>query len=210
MAMTMDMDSPAYPVRFDVTRAESQSRLTNFPIGIGTTIRSILLIPHFIILYFFQLLANLIYLIATFAILFTGRYPEGMRNLYVSYLRWTSNTYSYLASLHDKYPPFSTDATEGYPVTLDVDRAESLSRILNFPFLGLVIKFILLIPHYIVLIFLVLVAFIAVVIAQFAILFSGSFPAGMHSFVVGVGRWNQRLTAYQYALTDKYPPFSMN
>ena len=51
-------------------------------------------------------------------------------------------------------------------------------------------------------------AFVVVFIAQFAILFSGSFPEGMHTFVVGVGRWSTRVNAYLYALTDKYPPFS--
>jgi hypothetical protein len=210
MAVAMGMDTPSDPIRFDITRAESQSRLTNFPLGIGATIRGILLIPHFIILYFFQILAQLIYLIATFAILFTGRYPEGMRNLFVGYQRWTSNVYGYFASLYDKYPPFSTDAVADYPLLLDIPPVEKLSRILNFPILGLILKTILLIPHYICVIFLVIIGFLVVFIAQFAILFTGSFPAGMHSFVTGVGRWNLRITAYQLALTDKYPPFSMD
>ena len=46
-------------------------------------------------------------------------------------------------------------------------------------------------------------------IAQFAILFTGSFPEGMHRFVIGVGRWSTRTNAYNVALTDKYPPFSL-
>ncbi|HLF78392.1 MAG TPA: DUF4389 domain-containing protein [Dehalococcoidia bacterium] len=211
MAVAMGMDTaPEYPVRFNIVRPASQSRLTNFPLGIGTLIRGILLIPHLVILYFLQILAQLVFLIATFAILFTGRYPEGMRNLYVGYLRWTANVYGYFGSLFDNYPPFSTDPQADYPLTLEIDRAESLSRLLNFPFIGLIIKFILLIPHYVCLFFLSIVGFLAVFIAQFAILFSGSFPEGMHSFVTGVGRWNMRLSAYQYSLTDKYPPFSLN
>jgi hypothetical protein len=31
----------------------------------------------------------------------------------------------------------------------------------------------------------------------------------MHGFVVGVGRWYNRITAYAFGLTDKYPPFSL-
>ncbi len=46
-------------------------------------------------------------------------------------------------------------------------------------------------------------------VAQFAILFTGSFPGSMHGFVVGVGRWYNRITAYAFGLTDKYPPFSL-
>ena len=58
--------------------------------------------------------------------------------------------------------------------------------------------------------FLLLVAYVVLIIALFAILFTGSFPAGMHKFMVGVCRWCTRVNAYLYALTDKYPPFSMS
>jgi hypothetical protein len=176
-----------YPVRFTVNRPEKQSRITNFPLFIGSFIRSILLIPHFIILYFFQLAAHVLWFIATFAILFTGRYPKGMFDFYVGYQRWLSNAYAYFASLYDAYPPFGMDAQQGYPLALDVIYPENLSRILNFPILGWIIKSVLLIPHLIVLSFLMVVAFIIVFIAQFAILFS-----------------------YLYSLTDRYPPFSLS
>jgi hypothetical protein len=47
-------------------------------------------------------------------------------------------------------------------------------------------------------------------IAQFAVLFTGSFPQGMHGFMAGVLRWSARVNAYLYALTDRYPPFSLD
>lgn len=199
----------AYPVRLTVQRPDAQSRLTNFPLFIGTFIRFILAIPHLAILYFFQILADVVYLIATVAILFSGRYPEGLLRLHVGYLRWGANVYGYLGHLYDAYPPFSTSPQE-YPLQLEVDSPPSSSRLLNFPILGLIIKFVLTIPHLIVLAFLMLIVYIVIFIAQFAILFSGSFPAGMHSFVVGVSRWYVRVYAYQYAVTDRYPPFSLS
>ena len=206
----MTSDAPDYPVRFDVARPASQSRLTNFPLGIGFIIRSLLLIPHLIILYFLQFLATLLYLIATFAILFTGKYPEGMYNFFVGYMRWSANVYGYLLSLFDRYPPFSMDEQPDYPLTFQAAYPESSSRLLNFPlFIGLTIKYILLIPHLIILSFLFIAAVVIVFIAKFAILFSGSFPEGMHGFVVGVGRWYNRTIAYAFGLTDKYPPFSL-
>lgn len=204
----MTSDTVDYPVRFDITRDATQSRLTNFPLFIGFLIRSILLIPHFIILYFMQIVAGVIYFIATFAILFTGSYPAGMFNFYVGYTRWTANVYAYLFHLFDKYPPFSLDAQE-YPLTFSVEYPPTLSRLLNFPLLiGLFIKLVLVIPHLIILVFLFLAAMVVVFIAMFAILFTGSFPEGMHTFVVGVVRWSMRVNAYTYGLTDKYPPFS--
>jgi hypothetical protein len=201
---------PDYPVRFTIDRPEKQSRITNFPLGIGFFIRSIILIPHFVILYFFQIAAYLVYFIASIVILFTGRYPEGLFNFFVGYTRWTMNVYSYLLSLFDAYPPFSMDQQPGYPAVLEVDYLAEKSRLLNFPVLGLFIKFLLTIPHLIILFFLSLVAMLVVFIAQFAILFTGSFPAGMHGFVTGVGRWYTRVQGYTYALTDRYPPFSMD
>ena len=206
----MTSDAPDYPVRFDVARPASQSRLTNFPLGIGFFIRAILLIPHFIILYFLQIVATLIYFIATFAILFTGKYPEGMFNFFVGYMRWSANIYGYLLSLLDRYPPFSLDEQPDYPLKFQAAYPERSSRLLNFPlFIGLAVKFILLIPHLIIVWFLYMAAVIVVFVAQFAILFTGSFPEGMHGFVVGVGRWYNRITAYAFGLTDKYPPFSL-
>ena len=204
----MTSDTVDYPIRFDITRDAAQSKLTNFPLGIGTFIRAILLIPHLIILYFIQIAAAIVYFIATFAILFTGSYPAGLFNFYVGYTRWNSNVYGYLFHLYDKYPPFGMDAKE-YPLTLTVEYPETLSRWLNFPlFIGLSIKFVLTIPHIVILFFLYIAAIVIVFIAQFVILFTGSFPEGMHTFVVGVGRWGTRVNAYAYGLTDAYPPFS--
>jgi len=208
--MTTGTETAAnYPLRFNVERPASQSRLTNFPLGIGTFIRYILLIPHIVVLFFVGLIAALLYFIATFAILFTGVYPRGMYNFVSGNLRWGANVGAYINSLIDKYPPFSTEAQD-YPVTIDFDYPERSSKLLNFPILAIYVKVLLLIPHIIALVFLGIAVFLVVFIAKFAILFTGSFPEGMHRFVVGVTRWQLRTQAYQLGLTDKYPPFSMD
>ena len=73
-----------------------------------------------------------------------------------------------------------------------------------------IVKWFLAIPHYIILFFLYIAAFFCVIAAWFAILFTGRYPKGLFDFIVGVGRWSNRVTAYAFVLTtDKYPPFSL-
>ncbi|MEE8346735.1 MAG: DUF4389 domain-containing protein [Dehalococcoidia bacterium] len=52
-------------------------------------------------------------------------------------------------------------------------------------------------------------AAVALVISWFAILFVKRFPRGLFGFIVGVRRWQYRVSAYVGLLTDEYPPFSL-
>ena len=71
-------------------------------------------------------------------------------------------------------------------------------------------KWLLAAPHYVVLAVLYVGAVVAVVIAWFAILFTGRFPRPIFDYLVGVGRWTNRVTAYAFLLmTDQYPPFRL-
>jgi len=52
---------------------------------------------------------------------------------------------------------------------------------------------------------------VAAIIAWFAILFTGRFPRGLFDYMVGVGRWTDRVSAYAFMLTtDEYPPFRLS
>jgi hypothetical protein len=186
-----------YPVRFDVEYPERLSRWKIF-------VKWILAIPHFIIVYLLQAVASVLVFIAFFAILFTKKWPRGLFDFTVQIERWTANVAAYaLLFQRDEYPPFSGEPGQ-YPLTLDIEYDENLSRWMIF------VKWLLVIPHLVVLLLLLIAAYVVLFIAFFAILFTGRYPRGMFDFIVGVSRWYWRVNAYSYLLmTDRYPPFSL-
>jgi hypothetical protein len=70
-------------------------------------LRLILAIPQLIVFAILTIAAIVVAVIAWFAILFTGSYPESLRTFTVDVLRWGLRLESYLLLLHDQYPPFA-------------------------------------------------------------------------------------------------------
>jgi len=82
------------------------------------------------------------------------------------------------------------------------------SRLFAIPFIGGLLRYILLIPHLIVLSLLgIVVGFVSAVIISLIALFTGRIPQWGYNLVGGYIRWSTRLQAYFFGLTDKYPPF---
>jgi hypothetical protein len=69
--------------------------------------RLILIIPHVIVLFFLLIAWFVTALIGWFAVLFTGRYPEGLWRFGEGVMRWALRVEAYLLLMHDEYPPFS-------------------------------------------------------------------------------------------------------
>ena len=139
--------------------------------------------------------------IAWFAILFTGRHPEGLWSLAAFYLRWRTRAVAYTALLVDDYPPFGEGA---YPVELLFGPpAQRRDRV------RVAFRVVLALPHLVLVCLLSLAWGLTSVIAWLAILFTGRYPRGLYRFAVGVLRWNLRVESYLLLLHDAYPPFSL-
>ena len=136
-------------------------------------------------------------------LLFRKKYPRWWYDWNLQLTRFTNRIAVYFALMDDHYP--STDEEQAVHLNFPYPDAEhDLSQGLPL------VKWLLAIPHYVVLFFLYIAALFVVIAAWFAILFTGRFPRGMFEFLVGVGRWTNRVIAYAHVLvTDRYPPFRL-
>src|SRR6516164_3961643 len=70
-------------------------------------IKWLLAIPHYIVLFFLDLASFFVVIVAWFAILFTGRYPQGMFGFVEGVIRWNVRVTAYTLTLvTDRYPPY--------------------------------------------------------------------------------------------------------
>jgi Domain of unknown function (DUF4389) len=73
-------------------------------------VKWLLVIPHVIALLFVGIANQVVLLIAWFAVLSTGKWPEAMRDFVVGFLRWSTQVNAYFYLMTDKYPPFALKA----------------------------------------------------------------------------------------------------
>jgi hypothetical protein len=144
--------------------------------------------------------ACVVSLIAWFAILFTGRHPDGLWRLASFYLRWRVHAIAYMTLLRDEYPPFGGGP---YPAELGLSMPDKRDR------LTVAFRFFLALPHLFVLWLLSLAWAFTTAIAWVLILFTGRYPVTLYGFAIGVLAWSVRVEAYMLLLRDEYPPFTL-
>jgi hypothetical protein len=187
----------------------------------------ILAIPHYIVLFFLHIAVVVVFVIAFFAILITGKYPRALFDFSVGVERWRWRVFFYALTVvgTDKYPPFSLQPKPDYPADLTVDYPEHLSR-------GLVLIkwWLLAIPQYVMIlafftagavqiqlhpgewISVPLLSLVSLLLtfAVVALVLTGRYPKGVYDFVLGLNRWAIRVGVYAALLRDEYPPFRLD
>jgi hypothetical protein len=199
----MDGPAQAYPatMRFDPPERIAHWR---------PLVHWLLVIPHLVVVYVLQIVAEVLAIVSWFIVLFTGRLPAGIAGFQAMYLRYALRTMTYAAFMREEYPPFTFATTPADPGDDARARVELTPALTDRNRLTTAFRVILVIPHAIVLALLWIAAAVVVVIAFFAVLFTGRWPAGLRDFVLGVARWWLRVDAYVLLLTDEYPPFSLD
>ena len=90
-------------VHLDIAYPDAGADLNRFM----PLIKWLLAIPHYIVLLILEIIALIVTIIAWFAIIITGKYPEGMFNFVVGVARWSNRVTAYAFMLAtDRYPPF--------------------------------------------------------------------------------------------------------
>jgi hypothetical protein len=186
--------NPRYPVRLDVEYPDQLSRLLIF-------VKWLLAIPHYFALFFLGIGAYVVGILSFFAVLITGKYPEGMFNYMVGVLRWAARVQAYLFLMVDAYPPFSLEDDPNYPVRLEIDYPPTIARWRPL------VQWLLVIPALFLAYLILFAAEVCVFLAWFAILITGRYPQGMFNVVLIGHRWALRAGTYLYWMEEEYPPF---
>ncbi|QEC48176.1 DUF4389 domain-containing protein [Baekduia soli] len=180
---------------FEADYVERRSRLTTF-------FRALLAIPHYIALWLWGMVAALAVVVAWFALLFTGRWPQGLYDFVAGFLRYSTAVSGYVALLTDEYPPFSPDAA-GYPVRIRIPPAKA-----QYDRLKVLLRFLLVIPVYVIAYAMQIVWSVGTFIAWFVIVILGRQPKGLQDMIVLGLSYQQRAYAYMFLLTEDWPPFT--
>lgn len=186
-----------YPVSYEADAAiEGRNRLTTF-------FRPILDIPWLIVAGLYGIAAYVAVIIAWFAIVFTGRYPEGLYNFNAGFLRMSTRANGFAYLLTDEYPPFGGEEAAQYPIRVGVPPALDI-----YDRLKTGLRIIFGIPVYLLAIVQSLILGVCYFIGWFAILFTGRLAEGLFNPMRSSSAYLTRATAYFLLITEDWPPFS--
>lgn len=183
-----------YPVTYEADYLRERNRLTSF-------FRLIVAIPWLIVGYVFMIAQQVVVVIAWFAILILGRFPEGMYNFVGGILRFTERVNGFVYLQTDEWPPFGIGEDSSYPIRVSFHPPAARQSRLKTLF-RLILAIPLLFVSYAISYALLAVA----MISWLTIVFRGYQPAAIHNGLAFLMGWNTRASAYFLLMRDEYPP----
>ena len=225
-----------YPVDFVVPVDDEERSRGLAALGVVLFAKVILLIPHLFLLLLYFFVVQVVVWIGYWYILIQGGKPFWVENLELIFLEWGSRVFAWFTSTTDVYPTFGTD--ENHPAQVLVEEApEPQNRVLIVAQIGIsavvaaglfaadeftvweavvwglvgigAARALFAAPHLFILMWLTIGTLFAAWFGYLMILINGRLPLSLHWYFVGFHRWWARTWAWIAALTDEYPPFSL-
>jgi hypothetical protein len=185
-----------YPILFEADHeAEGRNRLTTF-------FRLLVVLPWAVVGAFWILGAAILAIGAWFALLATGRYPQGMYDFNVRVVRFVARLYGLYYLLTDRLPPFGGAGDDAYPIRVAAERPKP-----EYDRLKVLLRPILAIPVLLLGYVQEVIGTACAVVAWFAILFTGRLPEAPFRAIRSAVAYQTRAAAYMLLMTEDYPPF---
>jgi hypothetical protein len=181
-------------VSLDIPYTESRNRGT-------VLVRLIIAIPHFVVAYVLNAVAQIVTIAHWFIQVFTGKRNQGIADFVTKVLAYQARVITYVALMYDEYPGFFDDQGKT-PVQFAMPYVEGPVNRLT---VGL--RFIWIIPAAIIAAVIGIAIQVLTIICWFAILITGKMPRGMFDFLLRGHRFSAQVNAYGLLLTDTYPKY---
>jgi hypothetical protein len=186
------MGLPPQATALAIEFPSQHNRLTTF-------FRFILAIPLFVFIWVYEIAAFVALIIAWFALVSTGRYPDGLYRFVSGFLRYYIRVVAYVLLAVDVYPPFGGGEYADYPVHVTIpERKPHYSR------LKALLRFFYLIPMLILVYGLMIVLYVLVIVAWVAIVVSGRLPEFIATYAQFALGWLLKFQALALLLTENY------
>ena len=181
-----------HPVTLHVYDDLRRSRLT-------VAFRIPLCWPHFIWIFLWTLLVEIVFILNWFVALIIGRPAKPFQRFNAAYIRYTTTVFSYLFLIANLFPGF-TGEPGSYPVELEVPiEPEKQNRLKTF------FRPLLVVPASAVGSVLTIVIFVVAFLAWWAALITGRMPRGFRDLGANAIRYIGQAYAYFLLVTGSYP-----
>lgn len=186
-----------FPIDYEADYVEERSRLTTF-------FRYFMIIPQALFGIILGIAGFFTVIAAWFAMVFTGKYPEGLYKFNSGLLRWGTRLNAYFLLVTDAYPPFSIDEENSYPVRVKIAPAKA-----QYSRLHALLRIFTMIPSSIVAYVLLLLAEVVAIGAWFMIVFTGKTSDGIQNLINMGLAYHAKFNGYAYLLHEEwFPPIS--
>ena len=196
---------PRGAINFSIDYSLSHSRIGAILRMLGVYI--IALIPHFLTLFIYSFLSQILGLLNWIIIVFTGRYIEDFIAIQEKTLRYLLSIAACQTAAVDEMPLYGGREDIDYALQFNVIYPSKPSRILAFLRISVIGIHIILIPHLILLTLLTFGSLIITFAGIISIIAIRRWPNILFDFIVRYFRYVANVIAYMIGLVDKYPTF---